>query len=107
MSTVRSMARGEFITRTPRSSSRCSASTRKMICSSEPGRNDAGEHRVGPVQLGRRRSGGPERPPTDAVSPSYGTIVPAVPARLERAGQLPRVPALSGGEDDECMDLSP
>ena len=78
MSTVRSIARGEFTTRTPRSSSRCSASTRKMICSSEPDgmirASTASARSSSAVPLLR-----PGRPPTDAVSPSYGTIAPECP----------------------------
>ena len=69
LSTVRSMARGEFITRTPRSSSRCSASTRKMICSSEP----EGMMRASTASARSRSAAplrSPERPPTDAASPS-------------------------------------
>ena len=78
LSTVRSMARAGFTTRTPRSDKRWRASMRKTICSREP----AGMIR-GSTTSARSSSAAPllrpGRPPSDAVSPSYGTRLQVCP----------------------------
>ena len=104
LSTVRSIARGEFITRTPALLQAVQRVHPEDDLLQRARRDDPGEHGVGAVQLGRAA------PETGAAAdrrgePFVGHDRPRVPARLDRAGQLPGVPALPGGEDDDVHAL--
>ena len=105
MSTVRSMARGEFIDPDAPVLEAVQGVHAVDDLLERAGRDDAGEHGVRAVEIGRAA---PEAGPAAdrGHQPFVGNDRPGVPARLERAGQFPGVPALAGGEDDEVQATS-
>ena len=95
---VRSSARGPLTHVTPRASSACSASTRKITCSSEP--------------RGMPRTITASQPVEPHVAAAHGDVAVDAPdharhrhepmlvaARRERVGQLLRVPAAGRSQD--------
>ncbi len=67
-----------------------------------PGGNYSSEDRIGLVE--RLRPSPNSRGAADGCDECLvGYDRPGVPARGERAGQLPGVPSLSGGENDEMQ----
>ena len=94
MSIVRSIARGPLTTVTPRATSACSASTRKITCSSEPRGMPRTITASQPSRL-RHRDVAVDAP--DHARHGHEPVL--VAARRERVGQLLRVPAAARPED--------
>ena len=94
LSIVRSIARGPLTTVTPRATSACSTSTRKITCSSEPRGMPRTITASQPSRL-RHRDVAVDAP--DHARHRHEPVL--VPARRERVGQLLRVPAAARPED--------